>query len=578
MSLADLSPHRYPPIIRWAIDWLWKIEHAYERARASGRPEDDARLRILAILMVFGIGFGIIAGGSVFAAVFSDAGKAPRLASLRQIDKGDLVDRNGRLLAASLPHYDLFLDPRDVWDAAEVREALLPLVPKLSRARFAQAMQAKDTALLAQGLTPQERDRIHALGLPGVTFAENPSRLYPMGPLAAHLIGFGKPDGTPMLGAEKALQPQLGEAFLTKTPVVLSIDSRVQAAVEEELAAAAEEFKPKGAVALVTDVHTGEILAMASWPDFDPNRPGQFSDDERRNRLTVERYEMGSTFKAFTVAIGLDAGVANMDSTFDARSPLKMGYRTIHDFHGTNRILTLGEVFNHSSNIGTAKLALGIGPGRLKTYFDALGLTRRADVELKDVARPLTPAKWDEDALASVSFGHGINVTPLSLAQAMGAILNGGTMTPLTILKRPEGWQPSGPRVVSEDTALAMLKIMRGNVVGGTGRRADALGLSVGGKTGTGEKWDPAIRRYSKTRQVASFAAVFPTDGPLTAKRYFVLVLLDEPSQNGRTGGVAAAPAAGRIIDRSAGFLGIPRALQRPDFDMAGLGPRKPVL
>jgi cell division protein FtsI (penicillin-binding protein 3) len=577
MSLADLKPHRYPPIWRWIIDRLWRIEHAFGHARVSGRPEDDARVRILCVLAFFAVLFGCIGGGAIYAAAFSDAGKPGQGAALDRTAKADLVDRQGQLLAVNLTHYRLVLDPADVWSRKETRKALVGTIPKLTSRRFNEAMDSGKRRVLAEGLPPEIRNRIHELGLPGVSFEKSPRRVYPLGPLAAHLIGFSDTGGEGLQGAEKALQAELRAGAAADVPVALSIDVRVQAALEEELEAAVAEFHPKGAVGLMTNVRTGEVIALANWPEFDPNRPGRYSEADRKNLAGAQVYEMGSTFKAFTVAIGLDTGVAQMDSTFDARSPMRMGYRTIHDFHGTNRILTLGEVFNHSSNIGTAKLAMGIGVTSLKSYFDKLGLTRRAGVELKEIAGPLTPSVWNDDALASVSFGHGINVSPLSLAQAMGAILNGGNMVPLTILKKPAGYHPAGERVVSEGTAQAMLKMMRGNVVEGTGRRADAPGLSVGGKTGTGEKYDPAIRGYSSTRQVASFAAIFPSDGPPETTRYFVLILLDEPTGGARTGGLVAAPAAGRVIDRSARFLGVPRQLQRPDFDVATIQKGAPL-
>jgi cell division protein FtsI (penicillin-binding protein 3) len=277
---------------------------------------------------------------------------------------------------------------------------------------------------------------------------------------------------------------------------------------------------------------------------------------------------MGSTFKAFTVAIGLDAGVATPSSTFDARTPFKLGYRTINDYHASRRILTLVEVFQESSNIGTAKLALSVGPERLSQYFAALGLTQPAKVELIESARPLTPKKWDEDAVASTSFGHGLNVTPLALARAMSPLLNGGTLPPLTIRKLEKGARPEGPRVMSQQTSAQMLQIMRANVTGGSGGKADVPGLTVGGKTGTGEKYDPAIRRYNHNRQVSSFAAVFPTDGAINEDRYFVLILMDEPHPSANTygystGGWVAAPAAGKVIARIAPFLGVKR---RPDL------------
>jgi cell division protein FtsI (penicillin-binding protein 3) len=347
-------------------------------------------------------------------------------------------------------------------------------------------------------------------------------------------------------------------------PVALSIDLRVQAALEDELRKAAIQFQPKGAVGIVTNVRTGEVLGMASYPDFDPNRPGEATNEQRLNRAAASVYEMGSTFKAFTVAIGLDTGVATPSSTFDAREPYQMGYRTIHDYHAARKVLTLVEVFQHSSNIGTAKLAVAIGADRLSTYFNALGLTKPAKVELEESASPLTPKVWNEDAVASTSFGHGMNVSPLAMTRAMGALLNGGTLPPLTIRKLGANEHVEGPRVLSEVTSSQMLQIMRANVTGGSGGKADVPGLRVGGKTGTGEKFDPAIRGYNHQRQVSSFAAVFPTDGPVTADRYFVLILLDEPKGDSSTygfstGGWVAAPAAGRVINRIAPFLGVQR-------------------
>ena len=392
--------------------------------------------------------------------------------------------------------------------------------------------------------------------------------MYPLGATAAHLIGFVDSGGKGLAGAERALDDPIRSAAGGEGgPTQLSIALRVQAALEDELRKAAEEFTPKGAVGLVTNVHTGEILGMASWPDYDANKAGEATDDQRLNRAAASVYEMGSTFKAFTVAIGLDTGVATASSTFDAREPFKLGYRTIHDYHAARAILTLVEVFKHSSNIGTAMLAERIGGERLSQYFTNLGLTKPAKVELKESARPLTPRRWDQDAVASTSFGHGMNVSPLALAQAMNALLNGGEMMPLTIRKLPPGVRPEGKRVLSENTSAEMLKIMRANVVpgeGGSGGKADVPGLSVGGKTGTGEKYDPAIRGYNHQRQVSSFAATFPTDGPVEADRYFVLILLDEPKGNASsfgfsTGGWVAAPAAGRVIERIAPFLGVKR-------------------
>ena len=548
---------------RWLIERVWGLEHAFERARASGKAEDDTRLRIFFVLALFSLGFMTLAIGATRAALFSDARSGGPAAALGA-SRADLVDRNGMLLAADLLHYGLYIDPREIWDTAETRRSLLRTLPNLEPGRLERALRGNRRIFVLGALTPQERNRVHELGLPGVSFEPEQRRVYPLGTSAAHIVGFSDAGGEGVSGAEAAFNDDIRAAAHAGTPMPLSIDLRVQGALEDELYKAVAEFKPKGAVGMVTDVHTGEILGMTSWPAFDPNRPGKAGVYAQTNRAAATVYEMGSTFKGFTVAIGLDTGVATPESTFDARTPYKLGYRTITDYHAARKILTLVEVFQHSSNIGTAKLAESIGPQRMERYFDGLGLTRPAKVELIETARPLTPKVWNEDAVASTSFGHGINVTPLALARAYGAVLNGGNLIPLTIHKLEPDAKVAGTRVMSERTSLQMLSIMRANVTGGSGKSANIAGLSVGGKTGTGEKYDPAIRGYNHGRQVSSFAAVFPTTGGADTKRYFVLILLDEPHASANsagysTGGWVAAPAAGRVIERIAPFLGVHR-------------------
>lgn len=544
--------------------WLWGLEHAFERARASGRAEDDTRLRIFFVLAIFSAAFLALAVGATRAAMFSGLRGHDGLAPIAGASRADLVDRNGQMLAADLLHYGLYIDPREIWDTAETRAALTRTLPEVDAHRLERALRGERRTFLMGGLTPEQRARVHSLGLPGVSFEPEERRVYPLGSTAAHLIGFADTGGEGLTGAEAALNEDIRKAAAGKAAIPLSIDLRVQAALEDELYKAAAEFRPRGAVGIVTNVHTGEILGMASYPTFDPNRPGEATDDARLNRAAASVFEMGSTFKAFTVAVGLDAGVATPSSTFDARFPYQLGYRTINDYHAARKVLTLVEVFQHSSNIGTAKLAVSVGPQRLNQYFNNLGLTRTAPVELIESARPLTPKKWDEDTVASTSFGHGMNVSPLTLVIAYNTLMNGGVRRPLTIRKVEDGKTVPGERVLSERTSAQMLQIMRANVTGGSGKSADAPGLSVGGKTGTGEKYDPAIRGYSRQKQVSSFAAAFPTDGAVEDDRYFVLILMDEPHPSARTygystGGWVAAPAAGRVIDRIAPFLGVRR-------------------
>ena len=560
MSLGQTS---FSPswVSRRLSGWMWRFEHAFERARASGRAEDDTRIRILFVLALFSLGFVVLAVGATRAALFSHAAEGDAYTAPIGAARADLVDRNGQMLAADLLHYGLYIDPREIWDTAETRKALRASLPDLTEQRLEKALRAGRRTFLTGGLTPDVRARIHDLGLPGVSFEPEQKRVYPLGYTAAHLVGFADTGGEGLAGAEAALNDDIRAAAASHGAVPLSIDLRIQAALEDELYRTTAQFRPKGAAAVVINVHTGEILGLANYPTFDPNKPGGYSLDARQNRAAGAIYEMGSTFKGFTVAAGLDSKVATPTSTFDATHPFQLGYRTIHDYHATHAVLTLVEVFQHSSNIGTARLGEQIGADRLHSYFKAFGLLDPAKTEMIETARPLTPKVWNEDTVASTSFGHGINVTPLAVARAYSALMNGGELLPLTIKKLPANASVHGPRVVSEDTARTLLQIMRSNVscTCGSGKSANIAGLNVGGKTGTGDKWDAAARRYSSTKQVSSFAAVFPTDGPLNSPRYLVLVLLDEPQRDKTgadpTGGIVAAPAAGRVIERIAPFL-----------------------
>ena len=556
-------------VSRWLSRVMWRLEHAFERARASNKPEDDARIRIFFVGALFATGFVVLAVGATRAALFSDADRGDAYAPPVTTARSDLTDRNGELLAADLLHYGLYIDPREIWDAGETRRALRAALPGLARDRLERALRGNRRTFVMGALTPEVRSKVYELGLPGVSFEPEERRVYPLGYTGAHLIGFVDGGGEGLAGAEAAFNDEIHKLAAGGQTKALAMDLRVQAAAEDELYKGVARFRPKGAVALVINVHTGEILALANYPTFDPNTPGAASLDARLNRAAGAIYEMGSTFKGLTVAAGLDSGVATPMSTFDARQPLKLGYRTIHDYHATRKVLNLVEVFQHSSNIGTAILAESIGVQRLESYFKAFGLTEPAKVELIETARPLTPRVWDEDAIASTSFGHGMNVSPLAMARAYCGLLNGGRLLPLTIRKLPPGAKVDGPRIVSPRTTETLLQIMRANVTGGSGKSANVPGLNVGGKTGTGEKYDPAIRGYSTTRQVSSFAAVFPTDGPIEAPRYFVLVLMDEPKSDGTarpTGGVVAAPVAGRIIERIAPFVGVERRMDTAPF------------
>ena len=564
------------PGLRWLAARVWGLEHAFERARAKGRAEDDTRIRIFFVLALFAAGFIALGIGATRAALFSNLGGVSAYAFGDEGARADIVDRNGALLAADLLHYGLYVDPREIWDVPETRKALRRALPGVDPRRLEKALHGDRRVFLFGGLTPVEKDKIHDLGLPGLSFEPEQRRVYPLGQTAAHLIGFSDAGGAGLAGAEFAFDDAIKAGAAKHQPQALSIDLRVQGALEDEVVKAAQSFQAKGAVGIVTNVQTGEILGLVSYPSFDPNKSGRATPDQLLNRAGSQVFEMGSIFKVFTLAMGLDSGTANLNSTFDARQPVRIGNQVIHDYHSVNRVMSLSDIFVHSSNIGTTKLALQAGAPNLTRYFKAFGLFEAAPIELQETARPILPRQWNENAVASASFGHAISVTPLAVAAGMGSVLNGGRYVPLTTRPIKAGARPQGTRVISENTSRTMLQLMRLNVVHGTGGKADAAGLRVGGKTGSAEKVIDG--HYARTTLVSSFAAVFPTDGPMNADRYFVLILMDEPKGNAEsfgfaTGGWTAAPAAGRVIDRIAPFLGVPRHLDDPTDKNGDISP-----
>lgn len=533
------------PSWRWLAEAMWWVEHSFGRARADARPEEDTRVRIFLILAVFSLVFVCLALGAARAALLVPQGGGGSAHHPFAMTRADLVDRNGALLATNIVHYGLYIDPDEVWDRQLAARQIKRALPRVSMARLNRVLGGERRLIVLPGLTPQEKAAVHALALGGVTFEPEDRRVYPLGRSARHVVGASDGGGVGITGAELAFNDEIRAAGQKGEAFPLSIDLRVQGVLENELAAAAEEAQAKGAVGIVADVQTGEILGMASWPTIDG-----------LNRATSAHYEMGSVFKTFTVAAGLDTGRADMDTLFDASEAFMIGNRRITDFHATNQILTLEEVYLHSSNIGTSRLAVEMGPQVMRDYFTRFGLLDAAPIELHESARPRRPRKWDDSTLASLSFGYGIMITPLQMTAAMGALTNGGRFIPLTLRKGGRR-DVQARQVVSPETSATLLELMRRNVVRGSGTRADAPGLRVGGKTGSANKL--VNGRYDPTHAVGTFAAVFPTDGPLDARRYSILILVDEPGTYPRTGGFVAAPAVGRIADRIAPFLGVQR-------------------
>ena len=566
MRPADLTHYRLPPAWRWFKAFVWRVEHDFERTKVSGRALDHVRFRVAVIMAAFAAMFLMLMIGAARLALVSNTGDVATGRPALPGARGDLVDRNGQMLAVDLPHFGIYLDPREIWDTSETRRVLAVALPELDTARLERALQGKRREFLLGAMTPEQKLRLQDLGLPGISFEEEERRVYPLGATAAHLIGYSGKGGAGLAGAELALDQTVRNGAAEHQAIALAIDLRVQSALEDEVQKAAFEFQAKGAVGLVTNVHTGEVLGMVSYPDYDPNLAGQTSPEQLRNRAAAQVYEMGSIFKVFTVAMGLDSGAATLSTTFDATTPITVDGQTIHDYHAENRVMTLSDTFLHSSNIGTSRLALSMGPNTMQDYFRKFGLFSAAPIELSETARPILPRQWTGNIVASASFGHAISVSSLAIASGMGAIFNGGTFVPLTIRKLEPGAVPSGRRVVSQATARSMLDLMRLNVTNGTGGRAEmvAPGYRIGGKTGSAEKIVGG--RYDHAKLVSTFAAVFPTDGAMEANRYFILILLDEPKGNKAsygfaTGGWTAAPTAGRVVERIAPYLGIKRVV-----------------
>jgi cell division protein FtsI (penicillin-binding protein 3) len=557
---------------------LWWMERAFERARTSGKVEDDTRLRIFFVLALFAAGFFTLGLGATKAALFSGLERGGSLAAVSPGARADLVDRNGEILAVDLVHYGLYIDPREVSDPAATRAALLAAAAPIPQARLAKVLAGNKEEYVVGGLTPEVRDRLHDLALPGLTFQEENARAYPLGQTGAHVIGFASKDGAGLAGAERAFDAQV-RSDAGKGPVPLSIDLHVQGALQDELETAAAHFQVKDAIGMVVNVRTGEILGMASYPVFDANDPGRSDPAAMVNHAAATVYEPGSVFKVFTLAMGLDTGLVNVNTVFNVCSPLVLPGQIIHDYDKGDCSLHLWEVFTHSSNIGAAKMAIQVGGDHEDKYFHAFGLFDKAPSELVESARPLTVKRMSENAVASMAFGHSISVSPLALATGMTSILNGGIYRPLTLRKLEPGHAPApGRRVIQPSTSRTMLNLMRLNGTNGTGRNADAKapGYRVGGKTGSATKLVNGHYNRGKLN-LASFAAIFPTDGPLDADRYYVLVMMDEPKpmpETGgfTTGGAVSAPIAGKIIARIAPFLGVRRVITAAD-----IGPKPPV-
>ena len=526
------------------------------------------RGRILMTIAVFFCLYGAIAGRIAFLGMqeLEEGGPGP---SRVTASRPDILDRNGEVLATDINTASLYAEPRRIVDADEALEKLLTVLPDLNVEQTYNRLKSDAGFIwLRRQLSPRQQQAIMQLGIPGVGFRTEKRRFYPGGPTAAHIVGLVNVDNKGIAGMEKYIDDQ-GLADLQATglalpkdlePVRLSIDLRVQHILRDELVQAMERYQAIGAGAVVLSARTGEVLGMASLPDYDPNNPFNAHDKDRLNRMSAGTYEMGSTFKGFTLAMALDAGTANLNSRFDATRPIQIARHTIRDFHGKGRVLTVPEVFIYSSNIGTARMAETVSVEHHRAFFRKIGLLDRMRTELPEVARPTEPSEWKRIHQITISFGHGVATTPLQTAMSAAAMLNGGLLIQPTFLPRSvEQAMAGAEQVINRRTSEMMRYLFRLNVEKGSGRRAEVPGYFVGGKTGTAEK--VVNGRYSNDKRFNAFLAGFPVNDP----EYIVLVVLDEPKPEkpgmSATSGLNTAPVVGNIVRRSAALLGV-----KPDF------------
>jgi cell division protein FtsI (penicillin-binding protein 3) len=537
-----------------------------------------ARARIGLAILAFAAVYAIIAARLVMFALVSNSHSVHRVVSSDAMAtaRPDILDRNGEVLATDVRVPSLYAEPRRLIDVDEAVELLTADLPDADATELRERLSSKRGFVwLKRDITPEQQRAIYRQGLPGIGFLNENKRDYPNGAEISHLIGHVNIDNEGIAGIEKWLDGQGLDALhmaglatdRLQNPVQLAVDLRVQHALRDELVTARAKFGALAAAGLVLNVRTGEVVALVSEPDYDPNNPHEALDPSRINRLTTGVYEMGSTFKAFTVAMALDSGKVTLKSSFDAHNPLHYGKFDIHDFEPQQRALTVPEIFTYSSNIGAARIAMAMGVDAHKAFLKKMGQLDRLHTELPESAEPIVPKRWSELNTMTIAFGHGLSVAPLQAAMGVAALMNGGILIPPTFLRRTEAEaQALGTRVIKPETSEIMRYLMRLNVEKGTAAKADVPGYYIGGKTGTADK--VVFGRYSKNKVLTDFIAVLPADQP----RYLVLIMLDEPhatpdTHGFTTSGWNAVPTGGAVVARIAPLLGIEPRLDLPTAD-----------
>ncbi len=532
--------------------------------------------RIKLIALVFLALYAVIAGKLIWFGLHQEQAQEAKRGGGDVIAaaRPDILDRNGEVLATDIKVMSVFAEPRRIIDKDEAVELLTAVLPDVDANDLRKRLGSRKGFIwVKRAITPKQQQEVYRLGLPGVGFLPENKRVYPNGPVAAHVLGFANLDGVGISGLEKYIDGQgladlHGAGFSLApenlAPITSSLDLKATYAVRDELAKGIAKFKAKSGGAVILDVNTGEVVAMASLPDYDPNTPADALDPNHINRISVGVYEMGSTFKAISVAMALDLGKVNLNSRVDARDSLRYGRFTIHDFHAQHRMLTVPEVFTYSSNIGAARLALMVGVEGHKAFLRKMGQLTRLHTELPETADPLVPKNWGELNTMTIAFGQGLNVSPLQAMMAVGALSNGGLLVNPTFLKRDAAAAQQGVlRVVKPETSESLRYLMRLNAEIGSAKKANIEGYFIGGKTGTADKI--VHGHYSNDRVFTTFMALMPADKP----KYLILTLMDEPQGLPETGGYRTAAwnsgsVTGKIIERAGPLLGLPPRFELP--------------
>ncbi len=532
------------------------------------------RLRLIALAFV-GV-YGLIDAKLVMLGLSKEPPQSLKAVASDAVSgaRPDLLDRNGQMMATDIKTMSVFAEPRRIIDKDEAVELLTAVLPDVDARELRNRIGSrKGFVWVKRGITQKQQEEVYRLGLPGVGFLPENKRVYPNGPVAAHVIGFTNLDNQGIAGIEKWVDGQglgdlKGAGFDIKPqdlkPISLSIDSKATFAVRDELAKGIEHFKATAGSAAIMDVNTGEMIAYTSLPDYDPNNPVDALDPQHINRLNVGVYEMGSTFKAISIAMALEANKVTLRSTVDARDNLRYGRFTIHDFHATHRILTVPEVFVHSSNIGTARMAMMVGVDGHKAFLRKMGQLTRLQTELPESASPLVPAHWSELNTMTIAFGQGLNVAPLQAMMAVGALANGGSLITPTFLKRDSSdVRADFPKVVRPEVSEALRYLMRVNATLGSAKKIDIPGYFAGGKTGTADKIIHG--HYSKDRVNTTFMSIVPADKP----KYLFFVMMEDPQAAEGTYGFHTAAwnsgdVCGKIMERVAPLLNLPPNLTLP--------------